>query len=154
MQWLASFDTKGYGTYIMEAGNYYFAVGSSAHDAVNNILAAKGANVNGSAALTYTWNQAETDASTYAKSLYTGESITASFPDADINPGGILPLFDSHGDSFAKEKTLFSATASHAGDKHYSFQTMEQHLGVHSAALYPQIFDFIRSGDCGHDAML
>ncbi len=85
MQWLASFDTKGYGTYIMEAGNYYFAVGSSAHDAVNNILAAKGANVNGSAALTYTWNQAETDASTYAKSLYTGESITASFPDADIN---------------------------------------------------------------------
>ena len=52
MQWLASFDTKGYGTYIMEAGNYYFAVGSSAHDAVKNILAAKGANVNGSAALT------------------------------------------------------------------------------------------------------
>ncbi|MBR4550850.1 MAG: glycoside hydrolase family 3 C-terminal domain-containing protein, partial [Oscillospiraceae bacterium] len=85
MQWLASFDTKGHGTYIMEEGTYYLSVGANAHDAVNNILSAKGASVDGKAALTYTWNQAETDATTYAKSLYTGEEIKARFPDADIN---------------------------------------------------------------------
>ncbi len=85
MQWLASFDARGYGTYIMEAGDYFLALGSSAHDAVNNILAAKGVNTDGSAAMTYTWNQAETDAATYAKSVYTGEPVTVRFPDADIN---------------------------------------------------------------------
>lgn len=36
----------------------------------------------------------------------------------------------------------------------FSFQTVEQHLGVNPAALYPQIFDFIQSGDRGHDVML
>ena len=85
MQWLASFDTHGYGTYIMEAGTYYLSIGSNAHDAVNNILAAKGAYPEGNAALTYAWNQTETDAKTYAHSLYTGEEVKASFPDADIN---------------------------------------------------------------------
>ena len=75
MQWLASFDTKGYGTYIMEAGNYYFAVGSSAHDAVNNILAAKGATVPGSAALTYTWNQEQLDTDSYRYSEENGTEI-------------------------------------------------------------------------------
>lgn len=29
-------------TYILEAGDYYLSVGLDAHDAVNNILAAKG----------------------------------------------------------------------------------------------------------------
>ena len=85
MQWLASFDAKGFGTYIMEAGTYYLAVGESAHDAVNNILAAKGAAVDGNAALAYSWNQAETDSETYSVSVYTGEPIRACFADADIN---------------------------------------------------------------------
>ena len=53
--------------------------------AVNNILAAKGFAVEGSAALTFSWTQAETDSTTYATSLYTGESITNRFADADIN---------------------------------------------------------------------
>lgn len=39
---LASYDSYGEKTYILEKGTYYFAVGSDAHDAVNNILAAKG----------------------------------------------------------------------------------------------------------------
>ncbi|MDE6372951.1 MAG: glycoside hydrolase family 3 C-terminal domain-containing protein, partial [Clostridia bacterium] len=39
---LASYDSYGERTYILENGNYYFAVGTDAHDAVNNIIAAKG----------------------------------------------------------------------------------------------------------------
>lgn len=39
---LASYDANKARTYITEEGNYYFAVGKDAHDATNNILAAKG----------------------------------------------------------------------------------------------------------------
>lgn len=38
---LACYDSKVAGTYILEAGSYYFTVGKDAHDAVNNILKAK-----------------------------------------------------------------------------------------------------------------
>ncbi len=40
---LASYDSYKEGTYILEAGDYYFAVGNDSHDALNNILAAKAA---------------------------------------------------------------------------------------------------------------
>lgn len=42
LQNLASYDENGAGTYIMENGEHYFAVGNGAHDALNNILAAMG----------------------------------------------------------------------------------------------------------------
>ena len=38
----ASYDTYGYGTYILDAGNYYLTAATDAHNAVNNFLAAKG----------------------------------------------------------------------------------------------------------------
>jgi len=41
---LASYDSYGEKTYVLENGTYYFAVGTDAHDAVNNVLAAKHAN--------------------------------------------------------------------------------------------------------------
>ena len=37
-----TYDYQNKGTYILEKGDYYFAFGNNAHDAVNNILAAKG----------------------------------------------------------------------------------------------------------------
>ena len=40
---LASYDYEGAGTYIVDEGDYYFAIGDDSHDALNNILAAKGA---------------------------------------------------------------------------------------------------------------
>ena len=88
---LASYDTYGAGTYIRSAGDYYLALGSDAHDAVNNILAAKGfttANgmtADGDAALTYTWNQAELDAETYSVSAQTGYAVENVFDTADLN---------------------------------------------------------------------
>ena len=39
---IASYDTYGAGTYILDAGDYYFTAATDAHNAVNNILAAKG----------------------------------------------------------------------------------------------------------------
>lgn len=39
---ICSYDTNGQGTWILDDGTYYFAVGNSAHDALNNILAIKG----------------------------------------------------------------------------------------------------------------
>lgn len=39
---IASYDYENYGTYIMEKGDYCFAIGNGAHEALNNILALKG----------------------------------------------------------------------------------------------------------------
>ena len=39
---LASYDENGAKTYILSQGQYYLTVGDDAHDAVNNILSAKG----------------------------------------------------------------------------------------------------------------
>ena len=40
---IASYDAIGAKGYILDAGDYYLAIGDSAHDALNNVLAAKGA---------------------------------------------------------------------------------------------------------------
>lgn len=39
---LRTYDAKNAKTYIRDGGRYYFTVGSDAHDAINNVLAAKG----------------------------------------------------------------------------------------------------------------
>lgn len=38
---IASWDSEGAGTWILDAGQYYFAIGNGAHEALNNVLAAK-----------------------------------------------------------------------------------------------------------------
>ena len=87
---LTSYDSNLAKTYIMDAGDYYFTVASDAHNAVNNILMAKGADTarmsgTGDAALTATWTLDEMDTITYAVSAYTGNTITNRFEDADLN---------------------------------------------------------------------
>ena len=42
---LASYDAFGAGTFILDEGDYYFAIGDDAHDALNNVLAAQGKTV-------------------------------------------------------------------------------------------------------------
>lgn len=85
LQWLASYDyTKAKG-YILDAGDYYFSIGNGAHEAVNNILAAKGAAVEGNAELTHHWTADAFDAETYRNSVYTGAEVTNAFPEADLN---------------------------------------------------------------------
>ena len=44
-KYIASWDSmaaNGEGSYILDAGDYYFAIGNGAHDALNNVLAAQG----------------------------------------------------------------------------------------------------------------
>ena len=87
---LTSYDSTLAKTYIMDAGDYYFTVASDAHNAVNNILMAKGADTSrmsgtGDAALTAAWTLDKLDTTTYAVSAYTGNAITNLFENADLN---------------------------------------------------------------------
>ncbi|MDD3417296.1 MAG: glycoside hydrolase family 3 C-terminal domain-containing protein [Lachnospiraceae bacterium] len=90
---LASYDYKNAKSYIMSEGNYYISIGDDAHDALNNVLAAKGATgmVDTSGAATsgntdkiYMWSE-QFDNTTYKNSQYTGEEVTNLFDDCDIN---------------------------------------------------------------------
>lgn len=53
---LASYDSKNKKTFIVEDGDYYLALGSSAHDALNNVLKDEGKDVDGNAAKAYKWS--------------------------------------------------------------------------------------------------
>jgi len=91
---LTSYDSNSAKTFILDAGNYYFTLANGAHDAVNNILAAKGftpentdgrMDKEGNAELVKDWSVAEFDNKTYAVSSVTGAEITNQFDDADLN---------------------------------------------------------------------
>ena len=87
---LAAYDTYGAGTYILDAGDYYLTVATDSHNAVNNILTAKGytledgMDAEGNAELTYLWIEEEMDTTTYATSL-NGTPIVNQLSSADIN---------------------------------------------------------------------
>ena len=87
---LTSYDANNAKTYILDAGDYYFTVAADAHSAVNNILAAKGADSSrmderGDAELVEKWTNPTLDVTTYAVSAYTGNPITNLFDNADLN---------------------------------------------------------------------
>lgn len=106
-----TYDHKNERTYILEAGEYYVAIGDSAHDALNNILAAKGAtgmideegrSVSGNANKADSWTQAVTNTQNYSISGNTNERITNLFDEADLNawkPGTVTYLSRSNWDA-------------------------------------------------------
>ena len=86
---LASYDSENAKTYILDAGDYYFAIGEDAHDALNNILAAQGKTTadgmtaEGDAAKTYQWTwEGEVDADTFSVSK-AGVEITNALSEGD-----------------------------------------------------------------------
>ena len=92
---LATYDYKVNKTYFLEGGDYYFAVGNGAHEALNNIISVKDSSANlvdhlgnaysGNANAVKKLTIAE-DATTYAKSHYDAEvQVTNQFDDADYN---------------------------------------------------------------------
>lgn len=116
---LASYDSNGAEGYILSAGDYYFAIGDDAHDALNNILAAKGyttadgMTAEGNADNTYLWNQAELDTESYALSVYTGEEVENQFEYADLNYYGIDFTYLSRNDwegTYPSEALVVNAT--------------------------------------------
>ena len=102
LQYLASFDEHGAGTYIFDAGDYYFAVGNGAHDALNHILAAQGyttadgMDYDGNAAQAYKYAVDESIVPYKAFSVSkTGYEIKCQLPYADWNyyqPGEVVHL--------------------------------------------------------------
>lgn len=86
-----SYDTYGLGSYLLDAGTYYLAAGRDVHDALNNILAAKGYTVadgmdaDGDAALCTAIEVQAQDRVTYTVSAETGAKIENRLADADIN---------------------------------------------------------------------
>ncbi len=91
--YVASYDAYGAGTYIMDAGDYLFTAATDSHNAVNNVLAAKGftpensngrMDVAGNKELVTTWNNPELDTTTYATSD-AGIAITNQLNASDPN---------------------------------------------------------------------
>lgn len=81
---LKAYDANKAKTYILDAGTYYVTAAHDSHDAVNNVLAAKGASVTGNAALvnTYVPKNADVDVTTYATDPKSGKKVTNLFDDA------------------------------------------------------------------------
>lgn len=79
-------------TYILEQGTYYITAAQDSHEAVNNILAAKGCSpaknsamdANGNAQLVETFSFANADRTTFSKSS-TGYPVVSQFANADLN---------------------------------------------------------------------
>ena len=86
---MVAYDAYGKGTYILDAGTYYLTAATDSHNAVNNVLAAKGfttengMDTNGNAELVYNWDM-EFDAQTYSVAL-NGVKIENQLQDADPN---------------------------------------------------------------------
>ncbi len=86
----ASYDPYGTGTYILDEGDYYLTAATDSHNAINNILSAKGYGIengmdaDGAKELTYLWTNPEFDSETYSVSR-NGTEITNQLSGADIN---------------------------------------------------------------------
>lgn len=87
---LRTYDSNNAKTYILDAGDYYFTVGSDAHDALNNVLAAKGyttadgMDADGDASLTASYTVDTLDTETYSVDSDTGTAITNQFDNGSI----------------------------------------------------------------------
>ena len=82
---MAAYDAYGAGTYILDAGTYYFTAATDSHNANVNVLAAKGYTVDGGKAeLVSSVDYAELDTTTYSKSL-NGTPIKNQLSGSDPN---------------------------------------------------------------------
>lgn len=85
---LASYDAKRAKTYILEDGDYYFALAGSSHEALDNVLAAKGKTTadgmtaDGSAEFVWVWSNPDFDDKSFATSV-SGAQITNLFDNVD-----------------------------------------------------------------------
>ena len=119
---MKAYDANNAKTYIVDAGDYYFATGINAHDALNNILAAKGKTTadgmtaDGDAEFTYVYTENELDTKTYAVSE-NGTEITNQFDNADLNyyegsvEGGVTYLSRSDWTGTFPKQVKATATA-------------------------------------------
>lgn len=94
---LRTYDANNARTYILDEGDYYFTVANGAHEAVNNVLAAKGYTTangmtgNGDAAMTSKWNNPALDTASFSTSAATGSAITNLFDESDPTKSSVAP---------------------------------------------------------------
>ncbi|SFG47033.1 beta-glucosidase [Lachnospiraceae bacterium C7] len=87
---MKTYDAYKTGSYVLDAGDYYFATGKNAHDALNNILAQKGyssangMDQEGDSNLAHKIEISHMNTEEYSKSEKTGQKITNQFTDGDI----------------------------------------------------------------------
>lgn len=79
--YLATYDAEGYGTYILDGGEYYLTAGRDAHHATNNILSAKGYSTDGDSDLVQSFSY-QTDAEIY--SVSNGVKVENQFSQAKL----------------------------------------------------------------------
>ena len=99
---LKSYDYTNAKTYILDAGDYYITAAKNAHDAVNNILSAKGKTVadgmtaDGDAGFvaTYTPANGTVDTTTYKNDTTTGVEVTNQLDQA--NGGSVFFVYCRH----------------------------------------------------------
>ena len=86
---LKAYDYTTAKTYILDAGDYYITAAANSHDAVNNVLSAKGyttengMTAEGNASFTDVYTVAQMDTDTYSVDSVTGVAITNQFDFAD-----------------------------------------------------------------------
>ena len=113
-KYLASYDSNGAKTYIMDEGDYYFTAAAGAHEAVNNVLAAQNKTTDGKTSgsgKAEVWNEiSKLDTTTFARS--NGHRVTNQADDADINyylPGKVTYMTRSNWQStFPKNYTNYA----------------------------------------------
>lgn len=87
---MVSYDSHNAKTYILDAGDYYITAASDSHEAINNILAAKGYTTEngmtseGDSAMVSTFKRDSLDSTTYSVSD-AGVAVTNQFDFADIS---------------------------------------------------------------------
>lgn len=94
---LKAYDYINAKTYILDLGTYYITAATNAHNAINNVLAAKDKTVedgmtadgNKDLVATYEPDNADVDITTYAEDTYTGAEIKNQFDEAN---GGLTYL--------------------------------------------------------------
>lgn len=115
-------DSTKTGCYILDPGEYYFAIGDSSHDALNNILAAKGASgmfdekgntVPGDSSKAVKAELAAYDNTTWAVHPSTGTVVSNQLQDADLNehlPDAVTYLTRADWNTFPVSITGLTAT--------------------------------------------
>ena len=88
---LYAYDSYGKKTYIMDAGDYYFSLGNDSHDALNNILTAKGMTTSngmteaGNGDASHVYKYVHDELTIHDESTTTGNKITNQFDHANLN---------------------------------------------------------------------
>lgn len=156
---LLTYDEHQSKGYILEGGDFYFAVGTSAHDAINNILSAKGFGpaVHGNADLTRKFTLAN-DLKSFKKSPY-GEKVevTNRFDLADVSyyegmaEDDFEYLSRSDWSAFPETNVKLKMTAEFASDVTYDKEFKEDPNAVMPTYNAPYEFGAITLRDRPYD---